>query len=238
MSKNINMTAEQAKKITLEIKSGIDTLPKLVYQAMKGKAYLAMGYKSVGEWSKAEFGLSRSRVYQYMAHVHAELTLIDSCDLSAEWSMPEAHFRELTGERLEVLVENAFFAVCDVTDQSKRDTLVKRAVLKAREQLDADKPPKNSTAGTTPPASSAANADTQTVGMPITPVASSFEVLKVKAVNTASVLTAWADSTEAESASLLPQLQGARIVLDELIASLAPSGDAEVATTAIAGESK
>lgn len=237
MSKNTNMTAEQAKKITLEIKSGIDTLPKLVYQAMKGKAYLALGYTSVADWSKAEFGLSRSRIYQYMGHVHAELTLIDSCDLSPDWTMNESHFREFTGERLEKLVEGVFNEVCDETDQSKRDTLAKKAVLKAREQLDANKAPKNPVAGVVAQAAQASSADTQTVAMSISPVVSSFEVLKVKAVDTASVLTAWADCTESESASLLPQLQDARLVLDELIASLVPNGDAEVATSTV-GDSK
>lgn len=60
------LTVEEAQELTEHIRSTADMLYVLVARAHAGKAHIALGYKNFEGYVKEEFGISRSRAYQFL----------------------------------------------------------------------------------------------------------------------------------------------------------------------------
>jgi hypothetical protein len=58
------MTAKEAHRLTERIRAGAQNLCELVFEAHKGRAWVALGYQSWENYVREEFNLSRSRSYE------------------------------------------------------------------------------------------------------------------------------------------------------------------------------
>lgn len=204
MTPTKTMTKTAARKITNTIKENLNSLPLHIHEAMKGKAYKALGYESVKDWADTEFGLSRSRVYQLLAWKSGEHMLIEKCDLSPAWSMVEENFREFNGDKLEALVTKAEEAVEGIDDEVTRGRIVERVVSEER------------TASLEAKAVSKKKPPVKKVITTITAVPLSMELLRVKAMDSATVLTNIGEDEDSEA--VLAKLEAVKSDLDQMIA--------------------
>lgn len=65
-SSRADLTEVEARRLTDRIKAGVQNLAELVFEAHTGRAWIALGYSSWEEYVKREFGLSRSRSYEFV----------------------------------------------------------------------------------------------------------------------------------------------------------------------------
>lgn len=134
VAKAPELSKTEAVALTKQIKASLDTLPKLIVEAMQGKAYKAMGYTSVEAWSTTEFGFGRSRVYQLVKSVTLENQLRDTFTLAESWKQSEEHFRHLKGDDFQNLIETIKVALVEnnvgneAKDQASRQKLVSKIV--------------------------------------------------------------------------------------------------------------
>ncbi|MCB5294275.1 hypothetical protein [Arthrobacter sp. SO3] len=139
----VSLTREQATTLTKAIKENLNTLPTFIMLCLKGKAYKAMKYTSVSEWAQAEFGLSRSRIYQLNIVATAEHAMRNQFNLSAGFTLAEGQFRPLGGDLGAVLnTIAADLAACDIADtESARESVVHDSIskmIRALEQKERD----------------------------------------------------------------------------------------------------
>jgi len=59
-----SLTAKEARRLTERIRAGAQNLCELVFEAHKGRAWVALGYQSWEDYVREEFTLSRSRSYE------------------------------------------------------------------------------------------------------------------------------------------------------------------------------
>lgn len=100
------LSKTEARKVTDEIKAHLNDLPLAIHKALQGQAYLVLGYKNVEEWSLAEFGLSRSRIYQINAWQAREIAIKERFQLSDGWSVAEEQYRHLNAENYTAVVNS------------------------------------------------------------------------------------------------------------------------------------
>lgn len=222
--KTKNLTAAQARKITDSIKANLDTLPKLIHEALTGRAYLALGYISVKEWADVEFGLSRSRIYQMSAWQAVEQKLRAQFELEDNWTIAEEKVRNMGASRWAELVasiEDALNADDAPTDAESRGHVVRDCIsrnfgelLKKKEAAKAVAAEANTPAPTEGDEKTPAPA--VKVEVRITAVPQDYKVLLRKAVDTGSLLTSISEDDDEELT--LAKLTDARRVLDDLIA--------------------
>lgn len=225
-TKTTELTKAQARKLTDKIIANLDALPQLIHEAMQGRAYKALGYATIADWSDAEFGLSRSRIYQISSWQAVEQKLRTDFHLAPDWTVPEEKVRHMSKTRMDALVVSIEEAIANDEEGSKdtesRGHLVRHCVslsygllLEKRKKaaLEAKKASQDG---------DAAEGDekkTQTPAVPvrIVSVPQDRTVLLMKAVDTASVLASLAEDNE-DAELTLAKLTDAREVIENLIA--------------------
>jgi hypothetical protein len=229
-NKTKNLTKAQARKITDSIKANLDSFPKLIHEALTGRAYLALGYISVKEWAHTEFGLSRSRIYQMSAWQAVEQKLRSQFELEDEWTIAEEKVRNMGASRwadITASIEDALNADDAPTDAVNRGHLVRDCISRNFGELLKEKNAAKVSAAevSTPsvPAIVLTTGDEKTPEAPavkvevrITAVPQDYKVLLRKAVDTGSMLTSITEDDDEELT--LAKLTDARKVLDDLIA--------------------
>lgn len=237
----IDLTPGQAKMLTKAIKENLNALPSQIMICLKGKAYKAMGYSSVSEWALAEFGLSRSRIYQLNAVASAEHAIRNQFQLSASFVLAEGQFRPLAGN-IEAVLNTiaADLAESDIADtEIARESLVhdsiskmvmtlerKERARKAAERMKAAPVPSTTVpAGITDITAKAeretASANNVVAFTPrseskhIDAVALSYDLALVKAQDTGKVLTTLTADTDTDT--VLDALMDAQAVIAELL---------------------
>ncbi len=215
---NAELTAEEARKVTDSIKRNLTNLPTLIFRAMTGQAYKALGYGSVSEWSKEEFGLSKARIYQLMSWQTSLIALRERYALEEEWEMPEEKMRQLNSKRFAILLEKADEAVRGITDSAEKTKAVSDAVADSYRMFLQEKK-----LARLAKEAAARDASTDTPVAPvddpsavITPAEPSLALLMVKAKDTASILTSFTESAP-EKDIALSKLREAQEVISELV---------------------
>lgn len=225
-TKTAELTKAQARKLTDKIIANLDALPQLIHEAMQGRAYKALGYATIADWADAEFGLSRSRIYQISSWQAVEQKLRTDFHLAHDWTVPEEKVRHMSKTRMNALVASIEEAIANDEERSKdaegRGDIVRHCVtisyglLMEKRKKAAQEAKKASQDGD---ASEGDENKTQTPAVPvrIASVPQDREVLLMKAVDTASVLASLADENE-DAELTLAKLTDAREVIENLIA--------------------
>lgn len=228
------MGEADAVTLTERIKNSLNHLPKLILKAMQGQAHLAMGYTSVEEWSKEEFGFGRSRVYQLVKWATLEDQLRTTFTLSDEsWKQSEEHFRHLKGDDFQNLIEAIKTALVannvgnDAKDQALRQKLVSKIVQASYAENETKKilarkaKEAKASADAKADSTSVDNGSTATktvVSTRIVSVPLNAELVKVKARDTAIIMSRIADGDETLSNDQrLMALNDAKRAMEELI---------------------
>lgn len=89
------LTIEEAKELTEHIRSTADVLYVLVARAHAGKAHLALGYSTFGDYVKEEFNISRSRAYQFINQANVIAAIEEATPDGTQFRLSEAAARDL-----------------------------------------------------------------------------------------------------------------------------------------------
>jgi hypothetical protein len=79
-----DLSAEEAKDLTAEIRSHARTACFLLYKAHDQRAWRALGYRSWAAYGRCEFGLSRARLYDLLEQAHVIRSLQTALGLRLE----------------------------------------------------------------------------------------------------------------------------------------------------------
>lgn len=222
-AEKIDLTPAEARRITDGIKRSLNALPVLIHKAMTGKAYKALGYASVAEWSREEFGLSKARIYQLLSWQTSLIALRERFNLPEEWEMPEEKMRHLNPQRFKALLSRCDEAVKEVTEAEERAKLISASVTESFRIFLEEKQKAKATAeakaekNETPAAPHTATTPAPSPALTsIEPVEPNLELLLVKVKDTASVLATLPEKALDKDIALaqLAEVQG---VIAELV---------------------
>lgn len=89
------LTYDEAKNLTESIRATADVLYVLIQRAHAGKAWLALGYSSFGDYVNEEFDISRSRAYQLLNQANFIQQIESVAPEGTRISLNEASVRDL-----------------------------------------------------------------------------------------------------------------------------------------------
>jgi hypothetical protein len=89
------LTYDEAKHLTESIRATADVLYVLIQRAHAGKAWLALGYSSFGDYVNEEFDISRSRAYQLLNQANFIQQIESVAPEGTHISLNEASVRDL-----------------------------------------------------------------------------------------------------------------------------------------------
>lgn len=94
---DVELSSEEAKEITENIRSTGEVLYVLVSRAHAGKAHKVLGYSSFESYVKEEFGMSRSRAYQLIGQANVISEITNAVPEGTKVDISESAARDLKG---------------------------------------------------------------------------------------------------------------------------------------------
>jgi hypothetical protein len=134
------LTENEARTLTRLIRERSSDLSILLLTAHKGRAWLALGYRSWEQYVRTEFSLSRSRSYELVDHGRVLQELRAETDLSAIADITPYDARRVKS-RLAEVIDTIRAGVAASSNPQHARNIVATAIDDVRRQYDQDRRP-------------------------------------------------------------------------------------------------